>query len=143
MFTWLGQFLESLLLISPFFLVYLVAAILALNRWRRHRRVSLLTLFSIGLSVTVALVCCFLLAWLPDILWPYPLGTYDQALKERVVLNRVIVMISNVLWAVALAMLVAAVFIDRSGKKRLQSLGMDPSAFTNKHTLNRISENLQ
>jgi hypothetical protein len=64
--TWLGQFLESL--ISPFFLVYLVAAILALNRRRRHPRVSLLTQFSIGLSVTVALVCCFLLAWLPGIL---------------------------------------------------------------------------
>jgi len=108
-----------------------VAVILALVWWRRHPRVSLLTLAAIGLSVLVMLGGNFILAWLPDYLYPNSLEHFDQfQFQRRMLLTQVILMIRNVLGAVAYALLLAAVFIDRSRKNRVQGLPTDtaPSA---------------
>jgi hypothetical protein len=119
MSIWLGQFLESLLFLSPYLLVDLVAVILALAWRRRHPRASLLTLLAIGLSVSVAIGGSFALAWLPEYLLPDP-WERSGGFQQRMALVGVIAMIRNVLGAVAYALLIAAVFCDRSGKSRLQ-----------------------
>jgi hypothetical protein len=65
--TWVGVFLQSLVMMSPYFVVDLIGAILALVWWRRHPRVSLLTLLAtIGLALLVGVGGSFVLAWLPD-----------------------------------------------------------------------------
>ena len=108
-----------------------MAVILALVWWRRHPRVSLLTLAAIGLSVLVMLGGNFILAWLPDYLYPNSVEHFDQfQFQQRLLLTQLILIIRNVLGAVAYALLLAAVFIDRSRKNRVQGLPTDtaPSA---------------
>src|SRR5262249_31669347 len=50
--TWGGRFLDELVLMSPVLAVDLVGVTLALVWWRRHPRISLLTLLAIGLFVS-------------------------------------------------------------------------------------------
>jgi hypothetical protein len=127
--TWIAEFLESLMYLSPYLLLDLVAVILALIFWRRHPRVSLLTLVAIGLSVSVTLVSTFILAWLPDFLFPNSLEQVDVSpFEQRMIVTRVILMIRNVLGAVAYAFLLAAVFVDRSGRNRVPTGATDPAS---------------
>jgi hypothetical protein len=115
-----------------------VAVILALIWWRRHPRVSLLTLLAIGLSVTVSIVGNFLLLWLPVYLIPEPSETNDWRFEERIVLMEWIGIFRNVVGAVALALLIVAVFIDRSGKNRLDRLATDSPDSANTKSVARI-----
>ena len=57
--------LGSLAAQLPVLLVWVAGAALALAHWRRHPRVSLLTLVGLGILMTNALVGTFLSVWLP------------------------------------------------------------------------------
>jgi MFS family permease len=113
--TWGEWFVETLALMSPGFVVDLVGVILALVRWRRHPRVSLLTLLAIGLFVSVAVGGSFLFAWLPD-----HLKQRGWKFEEIMVLYPVMALIRNALFAVGYALLLVAIFAGRSSKDRLQ-----------------------
>jgi hypothetical protein len=115
---WIGRFLEGLVMMSPGFLVDLVGAILALVWWRRHPRVSLLTLLAIGLGVSVAIGGSFLFAWLPAHL----ILERGWSFEQTIALYPVIGLIRSALGALAFALLLSAIFTDRSSKNRLQSL---------------------
>jgi hypothetical protein len=137
MSIWLSGFLLSLLSLSPYLLIDLVAVILALILWRRHPRVSLLTLLATGLSVAVAVVGNFMLSWLPEYLVPDHLENYGESLEKRILLMNWIGMVRSVLGAVAYALLIVAVFIDRSGKNRVQRRDKDTVACDNDEPLAR------
>jgi hypothetical protein len=113
--TWVERFVESLVLMSPVLVVDLVGVSLALVWWRRHPRVSLLTLLAIGLLVSVAVGGSFVFAWLPD-----HLQQRGWKFEEIIVLYPVMALIRNALGAMAYALLLGAIFAGRSSKDRLQ-----------------------
>src|SRR5262249_12834720 len=108
-------FLESLVSMSPVLVVDLVGVILALVRWRRHPRVSLLTLLAIGLFVSVGVGGSFVFAWLPD-----HLKQRGWTFEEIIVLYPVMNLIGSALGAVAYGLLLGAIFAGRSSKNRFQ-----------------------
>jgi len=114
---WLSQFLESLFFLSPYFLLDLVVIVVALFRWQRHPRVSLVILLGVGLNVLVAVAGNFVLAWLPVYLFPSPTD-YSWTVEDRRLLFRAIVMIRSVLGAMTSALLFVAVFMDRPRHRR-------------------------
>jgi MFS family permease len=114
--TWVGRFVDNLVLMSPGLVVDLVGVILALVWWRRHPRVSLLTLLAFGLLASLAVGGSFLFAWLPD-----HLEQRGWKFAEIGALYMVIALIRSTLSAVALALLLSAIFAGRSNKDRLQT----------------------
>ena len=72
---WIPQFLLSLLAMSPWLLVDLVAVILALIWRKRYPQVSFLILLGVSLGVVIAITGNFLIAWLPDFSFADP---YDH-----------------------------------------------------------------
>jgi hypothetical protein len=109
--------MELLVVMSPGFLVDVVGIILALVWWRRHPRVSLLTLLAIGLGVSVAIGGSFLLTWLP--------GHLEQrgwTFAQTGALYPVIGFIRSAIGAVAFALLLSAVFTDRVRNDRIPGL---------------------
>jgi hypothetical protein len=113
--SWFWRFLKSLVEMSPWFLVELVGVILALVWWRRHPRVSFLTLLAIGLSVSVAVGGSFLFAWLPD-----HLRQSGWRSEKTITLFPLLGLIRNTLGAIAFLLILSAIFADRSSKNRLQ-----------------------
>jgi hypothetical protein len=113
--SWFWRFLKSLVEMSPWFLVDLVGVILALVWWRRHPRVSFLTLLAIGLSVSVAVGGSFLIAWLPD-----HLRQSGWTSEKTITLSPLLGLIRNTLGAIAFLLILSAIFTDRSSKNRLQ-----------------------
>jgi lysylphosphatidylglycerol synthetase-like protein (DUF2156 family) len=126
----------------PNLLVDFVGVILALIWWRRHPRVSLLTVCALGLSISVMVAGILVFAWIEYHFLNAPIEYSDQkSLESAITYHYVVIgtaLIRNVLFAIAVTLMLVAVFIDRSGKTRTQSLGTDASAFANKETLNRI-----
>jgi hypothetical protein len=123
MATWLGQALADILLMLPNLLVDVVGIILALISWRRHPRVSLLTVCALGLSITVMVVGSLVFAWLQYRFLHPPVesGYSDQKMAESSITYHYVVLatalIRNVLFALAVTLMLVAVFMDRSGKK--------------------------
>jgi hypothetical protein len=115
--TWVGFFLQGLVMMSPGLVVDLVGIILALVRWRRHPRVSRLALLAYVLAPLVWIGGGFLFAWLPDQLAPR-----EGMFERRLTLMTVIALIRNVVGIIPAALLMTAVFIDRSSTNRLQGL---------------------
>jgi hypothetical protein len=111
---WVGRFVESLVLMSPGFLVDLVGVILALVWWRRHPRVSLLVLLGIGLGVLTAVGGSFMVVWLPD-----HLRQRGWTFEETLPLYSLMALTGNALRAVAFALILIAIFADRASKNRL------------------------
>jgi hypothetical protein len=119
--TWVGRFVDSLVVMSPLFVVDLVGVILALVWWRRHPRVSLLTLLAIGLLASAAVGGSFLFAWLP-----YHLEQRGWSFGQTSALYPVMALIRSALGAVAYALLLSAIFAGRSSTNRLQRLPTGP-----------------
>jgi len=115
--TWVGRFVEGLAVMSPGFLVELVGVILALVWWRRHPRVSLLTVLALGLILLLGVGGLFVFVWLPD-----HLRQRGWTFEQTTALLPVIMLARNVLGALAFTPLLFAIFIDRSSKSRLQRL---------------------
>jgi hypothetical protein len=114
--TWVSRSLETLLILSPSLLVDLTGLVLALVWWRRHPRVSLLTLVAIGLWLSIAIGGSFLFAWLPEHLREECGWSFAQtwALLDE------IAMIRNSIGAAAMILLLVAIFGGRSRREGSQ-----------------------
>ena len=101
------QLLRSLLTQLPSLLVLLVCLVFALVRWKRHPKVSLVAglafafLFFHGIGISAIYV------WLPRLLLSSPSSKESEAFYSWLAL------FNNVTFALGLAMLLVAVFIDR------------------------------
>lgn len=100
----LGNYLAQL----PVFLALLAGIILALVRWRKHPRISLLALLGFGTLLLLSLVFTGLAAWLPG--WLIQRGLAAARLGRYIaVLNG----LRSLLAAVGWVFLIAAVFSGR------------------------------
>lgn len=99
------QPLAGYLVQIPVFLVWLAAIILAVIHWRRHPRVSLITLIAFGMFFVAALVGTALISWLP-------LALHERGLPGSQMGNVVIIanFLRGLFDAVAWILLVAAIF---------------------------------
>jgi hypothetical protein len=100
--------LISYLIQTPVVLVWFVALVLSAIYWRRHPRVSSLTVIAVAILLVETLVNTFLNLWLPLFLSDRGMGTGQiaQILAVKAIVTGVIV-------AVAWAMVVAAIFGGR------------------------------
>src|SRR5579862_3043713 len=96
----IGSIVRQLLLESPLYIVYLVGFIFALVRWRRHPRASLLTLIGVLIAGFTSLFFAVVYGVLPEM---------DIDFEYFSVFG----MARNLIDAVALAFIVAAVFVSR------------------------------
>lgn len=91
----------------PIILLALVGIVLAIARWKRHSKVSLLTVFGLGLFLFQSLTFMFLYSFLPRLLdrgWTY------QSINHLYTLAQVC---QDFLFAGVIILLVAAAFSQR------------------------------
>jgi hypothetical protein len=100
--------LVSYLGLFPTLLVWLTGFILASVYWRRHPRVSLLTVISLAIFLVEALVSTYLNLWLPLILSEHSIETTQIGL-----IFAIKGIVTSIILAVAWGMLVAAIFGER------------------------------
>lgn len=97
--------------ISQYFmlaLVWIVAAILSLSRWRRHPRASRFTLIAVLILFAESLVNIFVGLYLPLIL-----RDADRAIGNSTVYFGFLSLLSSVMQAVAWSFIIAAIFSQR------------------------------
>lgn len=107
MFDLLKDLLEQL----PSLLTILACMVFAIARWKRYPKVSLVVLIGLGLLFLHLIVFTVVYNWIPDLLirsTPYP----NQAIVMRNV-YLVLGLITNSSLAVALAVLLTGIFIQR------------------------------
>lgn len=112
MSDWLSPLMKSLLFASPVFIVYGIAALLALGRWKQHPTVSMLVVLAAVISTIFRLATTFLYVWLPT--------NIDEFGWDAMKIGRVfsgINLVAAVVQSLALAMIFAAVFIGRDGRQ--------------------------
>ena len=101
----LVEALSSLLWQIPSLLAIVACLIAAFIRWKRHPRPSLMVVAGLFLLLAVTIIFAFIYAFVPN--W---LSGGEFKLQTIVM---IISFIYNSLWAVALALLLAAIFTDR------------------------------
>jgi hypothetical protein len=102
-------FLSSMLIsASPWILVCAIGIVVSVRRWSRHPRVSLLTSVGLGLLMLRSTVLVALTASLPRYL-------LEQGwnIDQIGLVTGVVAFLANTLGAIALGLLVCAVFIGR------------------------------
>ena len=109
--------LASYLVQGPILLVWLVGFILALVYWRRHPRVSLLTVIALLIFLGETLAGTYLNLWLPLMLT----GRGVQAAATVFLIKSIL---TSLILAIAWALLVAAIF----GWRRAASQEAGPAA---------------
>jgi hypothetical protein len=106
----LKEFLESMLVQSPLLLVYLLIFIMALVRWQRARKASLLTLLS---SVLLFLALAARTTW--SILgFDYFYKRLEWSIDTVLTVSRIIHVLANLGEAFALGLLLWAIYSGRS-----------------------------
>jgi hypothetical protein len=103
----LSNILRAVLLQLPSLLTILACLVAAFIRWPRHPRVSLTVIISLVLLGAFTLIFPFLYAFMPEML-----GFSGDFLRRQVVFA-VISFVYNSLWAVALLVLLIAIFRQR------------------------------
>ena len=95
----------------PSMLVLLTCMIFAVIRWKRHPRVSLMVLLSLGWMLVHGILYNVIYNWLPDWL----IQSADSQNSERVAQNVYLVLglVSNGALAIAFAVLLVAIFSQR------------------------------
>lgn len=101
--------LKAILEQAPSLLTLLGCIVFAITRWKRHPKVSLVLVISLGLLFFHGIVFSAVYNWVPG--WFLQAGPYDPAAFRRVYL--VLGLISNTSAAVIFALLLAAIFIQR------------------------------
>ena|ERR1700738_4982872 len=91
----------------PSLLTMLGCMVVALILWKRHPKVSLTVIVSLGLMLLHALVFAFVYAWVPN--WFITPGTYRASQTVYTVLS----LLYNGSLAIILAVLLIAVFMQR------------------------------
>ena len=105
----LYEILTSLLLQSPSVLAILSCLVAAFVRWKRHPRVSLTVVIALVLFLVFTLIFPFIFTFVPD-LFRKP---GDDFRSVQTVIS-VISFFYNSLWAIALAILLVAIFMQRN-----------------------------
>ncbi len=101
--------LQSLLTQLPSVLAILGCMVAAIIRWRRHPRVSLTVLISLLLLLAITFAFAFIYAFVPYLLRKP--GDDFNSMRSTIA---VITFLYNSLWALALAVLLAAIFMKRN-----------------------------
>ena len=102
----LSQLVREVAVQVPSFLALLVCLVIALIRWKRHPRASLVASLAFVLLMLHGLFFSVIYVWIPHWLGE---GTAES---QRTFYNR-FALFANVLFAIAMAILLVAVFIDR------------------------------
>lgn len=95
----------------PSLLTLLVCIVIALVRWKRHPGVSLISSLGFVFLILHALVFSAAYIWIPRLLY----GSEGEA--SRTFFSR-LALVTNGLFAVSLAILLVAVFVDRAPPQR-------------------------
>lgn len=105
------ELLKDLLAQLPSLLVMLGCMIVAIVRWRRHPKVSLLVLLSLALMMLQGIFYAVVYTWVPD----WFLRAVGPASTEMVARNVYLVLglFSNGTLAIGLILLLAAIFTQR------------------------------
>lgn len=103
---------RDLLVRSPVYLLCLAGLALALVRWPRHPKVSVLVCLGLGLLLLFSLALPVIYGVLPKVL-----GDQGRSVEEQMAVYSILGFVSSFVNAVALSLLVAAVFIDRRRPK--------------------------
>lgn len=101
--------LKALLEQAPSLLTLVGCIVLAIVRWKRHPKVSLMLVISLGLLFVHGIAFSLIYNWVPG--WFIRPGAYEPNLIRNVYL--VIGLISNTFAVVIFALLLAAVFMQR------------------------------
>ena len=105
----LWEVLRAVLLQLPSLLAMLACIIAAIIRWKRHPKISLTVTISMVLFIVITVVFAFVYTFVPDLLRK-PGGDFKS-------IQTVITILSfsyNSTWAIALAILLGAIFMQRT-----------------------------
>jgi|ERR1051325_3069552 len=105
----LWEVLRAILLQLPSLLAVLGCIVAAIVRWKRHPRVSLTVTISMVLFIVITVTFAFVYTFVPDLLRK-PGGDY----KSIQTVITIISFVYNSAWAIALATLLGAVFMQRA-----------------------------
>lgn len=100
----------------PSLLAIIACIIAALVRWKRHPKVSLTVVIALTLMALHTLIFAFVYAFVPD----YVARAWGSGSMQRVI--TLISFINNSLLAIAMAVLLAGVFMNRSAAEQSQTL---------------------
>ena len=114
--TTLFEVLRGLLTQLPSLLAIVACIIAALVRWKRHPKVSLTVVIALVLMALHALVFALVCAIVPE----YVAKAWGYGSMQRVI--TVISFFYNSLLAIAMAVLLAGVFMKRSAAKQSQTV---------------------
>jgi hypothetical protein len=106
----LFQVLRNVLTQLPSLLTLLICLIIALVRWKRHPKVSAIAAFAFIFIILHGLFFSAAYIWIPRL---FVSGSFQENPRIYSLLG----LLANILFAVALAILLSAVFVDR--KQRL------------------------
>jgi Na+/H+ antiporter NhaC len=103
--------LKELLEQVPSLLTMLVCTVFAIVRWKRHPRVSLVVLISLGLLFFEILIFFPVLNWIPE----WFISAANSENREATIRNVYLILglISNGIAAVAFALLLMGIFMQR------------------------------
>ncbi len=104
--------LHDVLTQLPSLFVMVVCIVVAMVRWKQHPRVSLIVILALTFLILLTLGSVPVFIWVPR-LFVSP-GNYDSTPSVYAVMN----IIYNVLFALALGVLLLAVFIQRPSSQR-------------------------
>ena len=113
--TRLFEVLRNVLVQLPSLLVIVACIIAALVRWKRHPKVSLTVVIALALLALHTLVFAFVYALVPD----YVAKAWGYGSMQRVI--TVISFIYNSLLAIAMAVLLAGVFMKRPAAQQSET----------------------
>ena len=101
------QVLRNVLTQLPSLLTLLICLVIAIARWKRHPKVSLVASVALILLISHGLIFSAAYIWIPR--WFLGSGGYES----NPTFFSALALITNVLFAIALATLLLAIFIDR------------------------------
>jgi hypothetical protein len=130
--------LGSIAISTPIIIVLLIGIALALLRWRRHPRVSLLTLIASAVMIVSMIGAIFLYAWMPmtmrDRGWTSSqLGAFFAAVR----------IVNTLVDAAAWSMVLCAIFGWRSQRQKQDFFPPAPPTFGNEPREQRASPGFQ
>lgn len=107
------ELIKDLLLQLPSIIVLVACMVVAVVRWRRHPRISLIVLLSLAWLLLHGFVYSVIYNWVPDWIIRTAASGDVQQLTQNVYL--VLGLITNVSLAIALTLMLIAVFTQRTG----------------------------
>jgi hypothetical protein len=116
--------ITSMAMLAPSLIVWLVGIGLALARWRRHPRVSLLSLIAFAVLIVATTTGRFLITWLPLTMqesgW-----TMAQIGSASVAISAATTMVNTLAWILVLC----SIFGWRAGQQQQSFVAPPPPSF--------------